>query len=113
MEFGNQKFHTDPKSRINDSRSTGEDRGKANVWLWDKEHPKGGPKDHIDNRSKNDPKSKLEQEGKANLWLWDKQHPKGGPKDHPENRSNNTKPTPVKWPPTRRALMAQALSDNT
>ncbi|MCR5236179.1 MAG: hypothetical protein K6E34_03115 [Lachnospiraceae bacterium] len=106
---GNSQFHTDERARMNDHRSDGETRGKANEWIWDGK-AKGSGKVHETNRSTNDPKSKLEAEGKANEWVYDGSVDGGGT-SHKQNRNTNKKPTPVKWPPTRRALKAQALSD--
>ncbi len=108
---GNSKFHTDEKARKNDPKSKGESDGKGKMWEINKDNYAGNSQYHTDERGrKNDPKSKGESNGKGNQWVYDGSV-NGQGKSHTTNRNTNQKPEPVKWPPTRRALMAQALSD--
>ncbi|MBQ7584234.1 MAG: hypothetical protein IJT24_06445 [Lachnospiraceae bacterium] len=104
---------TDHKSNRsnNDPKSKGEGDGNDKRWQISKDAFDGNKKFHTDERGrKNDPKSKGESDGNSNKWIWTGDY-KGSGKSHTQNRSQNTKPEPVIWPPTRRALMAQALSD--
>jgi len=97
------------KTSKNDTKKQGEEKGKENKWTYDGSYA-GTGKSHDENRSKNKSKTELEEQGTLNKWIYDGTVDGKG-KSHPSNRNKNEKPTPVKWPPTRRALKAQALSE--
>jgi hypothetical protein len=107
---GNKKYHTRPEARSNDPKSAGESKGAGGKWEIDKDKYSGNDKYHTDERGrKNDSKSTGESKGKDNQWIYDGSV-NGSGKSHPQNRNTNEKPTPVIWPPTRRAMRAQELS---
>lgn len=94
----------------NDPKSAGEGKGNGGKWEIDKDIYDGNKKYHTDERSREDEsKKEMEEAGNANKWIYDGSVAGQG-KSHEQNRNKNEKPTPVKWPPTRRALRAQELS---
>ena len=105
---GKGKSHDENRSK-NKSKTELEEQGNLNKWGYDGSYA-GKGKSHDDNRSKNKSKTELEEQGTLNKWIYDGTVDGKG-KSHPSNRNKNEKPTPVKWPPTRRALKAQALSE--
>ena len=116
---GGGKDHPNNRSK-NDPKSKGEGDGKKKMWQFgppsngsalDPTPYVGNSQFHTDERARmNEHRSDGETKGNANKWIWDGKA-KGSGKAHETNRNINQKPTPVKWPPTRRALKAQALSD--
>ncbi|MCR4786239.1 MAG: hypothetical protein K5847_06235 [Lachnospiraceae bacterium] len=100
-----------PQNRSNnDPKSAGEGKGNGGKWEIDKDTYDGNKKYHTDERSREDEsKKEMEEAGNANKWIYDGSVAGQG-KSHEQNRNKNEKPTPVIWPPTRRALRAQELS---
>ena len=108
---GNKKYHTDERGRKNDPKSKGESTGKSGMWEIEKDTFDGNKKYHTDERGrKNDSKSAGESKGKSNEWIYDGTVDGSGA-SHTKNRNKNTKPTPVIWPPQRRARMAKELTN--
>ena len=107
---GGGKNREENRAKGNPSKSDGESAGEGNTWIWTGDAEGSGTPHELNHELDNDTKDELVSKGEANKWIWDGTS-EGSGKSHPENRSKNTKPTPVIWPPTRRALMAQALSD--
>ncbi|MCR5775355.1 MAG: hypothetical protein K6G42_09755 [Lachnospiraceae bacterium] len=107
---GNGNFHTREEGRRNDSKSAGESRGSSGAWAISGDAYAGNGNFHTrEEGRRNDPKSTGESQGKANTWGWDGSV-NGSGKSHTSNRNVNKKPVPVTYPPTRRALKAEALS---
>ncbi|MBO5551460.1 MAG: hypothetical protein J5966_05830 [Lachnospiraceae bacterium] len=103
------------------SKADQEKKGKEGKWEMVKDVPGGNKKFHTQDKmskdgkpegevyGKNDSKKKGEERGLSELWGYDGTV-QGKGKSHPLNRNINKKKEPVIYPPTRRALKADALS---
>ena len=112
---GNDKRHvqTDKGDMNNPAKKEQENAGREGSWVIDSNSYKGSGQRHVqtDKGDRDNPaKAASEAKGKNNVWIYDGSVDGGGT-PHSENRNKNTKADPVIWPPTRRALMADALSN--
>ncbi len=112
---GNNKRHVqkDKGDKNNPTKKAQEDAGRQGEWVIDPTNYKGGGKRHVqtDKGDKDNPtKADQAAKGAGNTWVYDGTVDGGGT-PHSENRNKNKKADPVIWPPTRRALMADALSN--
>ena len=108
--LGGGEAHDSNRTKGDASKKDQETKGKEGMWEISKDAFDGNKKFHTDERSrKDDSKKEMEEAGNANKWIYDGSVAGQG-KSHEQNRNTNEKPTPVIWPPTRRALRAQELS---
>ncbi len=105
---GSGKAHINNRSKGRTAEE-GATAGEDNKWVFT-DDVKGDGAAHDLNRSHNRSRQEGQEEGEANKWVYDGTV-KGQGASHTSNRNTNTRPEPVKWPPTRRALKAQALSE--